>query len=191
MEKFNHYVIQFLKYSFPLVLIAVCGSFFGLKEGNIIYDITGWTTIIWTMTLIYLFIAIAFVPSLRNKVVRKLAGIKENDEREIQITGQISKNVFITMIGACLLLLFLSALRFSVYKASEAEVGPGKTGNVQIGFNTSVVPTKSEVSPHEASRSYIVQYSGLPLSIEGVLLLVILLQLGSFYYFSRKQQVVP
>ena len=187
MNKFNHYIIQFLKYASPLVLIAVIGSIYNYGGNSFIYELTGWTTIIWTACLIYIVFAVAFNEQLKNKFVRRLAGIKENDEREVQVTGKISKKVFISMTGIFVLLLFLSALRINIYRMSNAEAANGKHGTVQIGMGLSITPEEKTQSPEDASRNYIIKYNGLPLSADGVLLLVIALQLGSFYYFSRKE----
>jgi hypothetical protein len=39
----------------------------------------------------------------------------------------------------------------------------------------------------EAQRMYIIKYNGLPLTADGTLLLVMILQIGFFYYFSKKE----
>ena len=188
MEKFNHYVIQFLKYASPIVVFTVVSELLGYKYDGFIGEVTGWTMIVWCASLIYIFFAIAFSEPLKNKLVRRLAGIKENDEREVQITGNVSKKVFISMMGVFILLLFLSALRVHVYRGTEAEFGEGKKGAIKLGMGMSVVKPKiADVDPEDANRTYMIKYDGLPLSADGVLLLVIALQLGGFYYFSRKE----
>jgi len=41
-------------------------------------------------------------------------------------------------------------------------------------------------STSESNRNYLVKYSGLPLTSDGTLIIVMLLQVGAFYFFSKK-----
>ncbi|KHD88712.1 MAG: hypothetical protein OM95_07900 [Bdellovibrio sp. ArHS] len=93
MEKINRYIINFLKYGFPIVLIAVALDRWGYNSNrekvlsDFVFDLVGWMTVAWFVAVVYLFFAIAFNEKLKNSFVRRLAGIKENDERESYLTG--------------------------------------------------------------------------------------------------------
>jgi uncharacterized membrane protein (DUF373 family) len=186
MNKFNKHLITFLKYFSPVVAVAIFLSMRGFNGNNFFYQFFGLGTILWTVLLFYFFFAVAFSENLKNTFVRRLAGIKENDEREFQLTGIVSKKTFIATTAFLILLLFLSVIRVNIYRDSEAEVKSGKHGTIQIGMGMTILNEKTEPAKEEIGRRYIIKYNGFPLSADGTLLLVMLLQLGTFYYFSRQ-----
>jgi hypothetical protein len=189
MEKFNKVVIKLLKYFSPIFVVAVILAMNGYSGDNLFYDLIGSITVLWCSLAFYLFFAIAFNEKLKNAFVRRLAGIRENDEREFQITGVICKKTFISMTGILVLLLFLSALQVNVYKNDEAKTDDGKHGAIQIGMGMSILTSEKDKpqTSEESCRHYIIKYRGLPLTADGVLLVVMLLQLGLFYYFSKRE----
>lgn len=198
MEKFNKFCIKYIKYISPIAVIAIILTVMSIpfnsddpSKGpvlNFLIDIFGWIVVVWCALFAYLFFAIAFNEKLRNSFVRKLAGIKENDERESHITGIVSKKTFIASTGILVLLLFLSALQINIYRTPGPD--DGKHGTIALGMRMTFV--KQEQSPttkEESERMYIVKYNGLPLTADGTLLLVMILQIGSFYYFSKKESL--
>ncbi len=188
MKNFNQLTGAYLKWISPVAIIAAVLSMMGYSGNTIWYDLLGWATILWIAVLIYTVFAVAFNPTLRDSFVRKLSGIKENDERETQITGQISKKTFIFMMGTLTLLLFLSVVRIDIYKGAEPSLN-GKNGAISFGMGLRFIESapQAEASSTDAGRNYIVKYSGLPLTSDGTLVIVMLLQLGAFYFFSRKE----
>lgn len=197
MDKFNSIVFNLLKYLSPIVALASVLDWLGFNDAKpgerlsyYFFEIAGWMTILWCAVVIYTFFAIAFNEKVKNSVVRKLAGIKEHDERETYLTGLISKKTFISITGGLVLLLFLSALKINIYKASEAEIKNGKHGTISIGMGLSLLaPQNIEHKNDEINRSFFFKYNGLPLSTDGTLLLIIILQMGTFYYFSKKENI--
>lgn len=140
MNRFNRFAIKYLIYCSPLMIIGVIGrlftgSEFGFFNGNgPVYQIIGFFVISWFVLLTYYFFALVFNEGLKDKFVRRLTGLRENDEREAVLTGAISKRTFVSMIAALALLLFLSLLRIDVYRASEAEVPTGKGEQSLLGL---------------------------------------------------------
>lgn len=197
MDKFNSLIFKLLKYLSLIVAIALSLDWLGFNDAkpgerlsSYFFEFAGWMTVLWCATVIYTFFAIAFNEKVKNLVVRKLAGIKENDERETHLTGIISKKTFISITGGLVLLLFLSSLKINIYKASAAEIKNGKHGMLGISMGLSLLaPQNIEYKNDEVNRSYFFKYNGLPLSTDGTLLLIIILQMGTFYYFSRKENI--
>lgn len=195
MDKFNSVVFKLMKILSLMVLIGIGLDMMGYNTQNpeskawdFFFKTAGVITMLWCISVVYLFFLIAFNEKVKNTVVRKLAGIRENDERETHLTGVISKKTFISMTGVLVLLLFLSSLKVNVYVASEEEVKQGKHGHLAIGMGlTLIAPEKNQNQSDELKRNYFFEYNGLPLTADGTLLFVIILQIGAFYYFSKNE----
>lgn len=192
MNTLNKYVIGYLKWVSPIALVAATLSGMGKSESTLIYDTIGIVTIIWIVFLVYLVFALAFQEQLRNRFVRWIAGIKENDERETHIAGLASKKTFIFMTGFIILLVFLSIIRIEVYR-NQTLNAEGKNGGVRLGMGIQFIQGAFDEEPKseiENQRTYFIHYKKFPLAVDGTLLLVGLMQMGAFYYFSRKEERV-
>lgn len=190
-------ILNFIKYFAPVVVIALIMNWLGLSSGKpelsvsyIFFEVVGWVTMIWCALIVYVFFLIAFNKEMKNKCVRTLAGIKENDERETYITGVASKKTFISITGILIMLVFLSSLQISVYQVPESEAKNGKRGTVAIGMGLKIIDDSKVTINGDENRTYFVNYKGLHLAKDGLLILVLALQVGSFYYFSKKESAV-
>lgn len=187
MKNLNQWSFTYLKWMSPVAFVAAILSASGQSGSTPFYHVIGWVTSLWIVCLIYTVFSIGLSPERRNSFVRRLSGIKENDEREVQITGDVSKKTFIFMTGVLTLLLFLSVIQISIYRYADPSAVSGDNGAVKVGITLRFIESNSkQATPaDELSRDYIVKYSGLPLTSDGTLILVLLLQVGAFYYFSR------
>ena len=188
-NKFDQWLLLFLKWGSPIAITAAALSVLGVSKNSWFMDILGVTTILWIIIVIYQVFAIGLSSNKRNKFVRWLAGINENDEREFFIAGVVSKKTFIFMTGILTLLLFLSMLRISIYQTNEIMSNGKKNGEVSLGFAAQMIksPTEEKTVQEDSSKIHIVRYNGLPLTADGVLIVVMLLQIGAFYTFSRQE----
>lgn len=185
MEKFTNYVIKYLKYMSPVVIFAITLSLSGYAESGWLWDIAGIVAIIWFAALFYLFFALTFQVKLRNKFYRKVLSIKEYDEREMIITGNTAKKAFIAMTSFLVLLLFLNLFQIYVSKPVYENNIKVKEGRIQLGLGFSL--TQETDLKTEAKEEVFVNYRGIPVSNGSTVLLILLFQFGSFYYFSRKE----
>ena len=72
MEKLTKYVIQYLKYSSPVVVIAVGMSLAGYAESGALWTVVGVISVIWFLSLWYLFFALTFQLKFRDNFYRKI-----------------------------------------------------------------------------------------------------------------------
>jgi hypothetical protein len=192
MLDINKYVAKFLLYSIPVILIvAIWGSIQTQEEvlamNNsliyIIWNIITWYFIIWIVCAIYFFSALAFSRKFREVILLKLAKIKERDERETHIVGNACKATFLSTMALSLLLLFFSVLQVSIVRLSPEEAVAGKTGQLTIGLRLSLFDTAAGEQEKATEELWVMRN---PLSKEGILMLIIIWQIISFHYFSRK-----
>jgi hypothetical protein len=122
MNLFKKIIIGFVFYTFPLAIVDYL--IIGLYENSIIPH-TGvleiWTLIpaaFWTLITFFLTIAMFFSKRLRNDVLAKLSGMKERDEREVQIVGKALKATYLSTMTILLFLLIISLFDIRVEKKS-------------------------------------------------------------------------
>jgi hypothetical protein len=189
MNTFNKLVITYLKWTSPIALVAAILSALGKSKGTLFDDIIGVVAILWILSLMYLVFALALQDQIRNRFVRWIAGMKENDERESLIAGTASKKTFIFMTGFIVLLIFLSIIRIDVYQNKNLDPNGKKSGEIYLGMGIKFIQGQSDDSPKDSAeeqRIYLIHYKEFPLAVDGVLIFVGLMQIGAFYYFSRK-----
>ena len=194
MKRLDNYILKYFIYFSPFMIIPTIALEMNSKiKGYITGEgplFTAWAVlgILWCVSFMYVMFSLVFNEKLKNIFIRKLARIRENDEREAQITGTISKKTFISSIAVLLLFIFLSVVNVHLYRASKEEVPKGNRGVLFIGADLKFFePTPNEKKNEPAGRNYYVNYNGLPLSSDGTLILVLCIQMGLFYYFSRKE----
>jgi len=193
MNKFNNFIIAYLKWISPLAIIVAVLSAMGKSSNSLIYDILGISTIIWILFLVYLVFALTLQEQLRNSFVRWIAGIKENDERETFIAGQTSKKTFIFMTAFIVLLIFLSIIRIEIYQNKIPDLNGKNNGEIRLGMAIKFIDGQTDdkwSDNKDADRNYFIHYKGFPLAVDGTLILVGLFQIFTFYYFSRKENKV-
>ncbi|KHD88713.1 MAG: hypothetical protein OM95_07905 [Bdellovibrio sp. ArHS] len=100
----------------------------------------------------------------------------------------VSKNTFITVTGILVLLLFLSSLQVVIYRVPEAKRSSGNNGAISIGVGFPfLVENRDPAESSNQDRIYLVNYKGSPLTSGATLLLMTILQVSAFYYYSRKE----
>ena len=193
MNTINKFVIDYLKWASPIAALAALLSAMGKSGSTIFYDSIGTVTIVWVVFLMYLVFALALQDKLRNRFVRWIAGIKENDERESLIAGKASQKTFIFMTGLIVLLIFLSIIRIEIYQNNFLDANGKKNGEIRLGMGIKFLQSPTEESPTteiENQRKYFIHYKEFPLAGDGILLVVFFMQIGAFYYFSRKEEQI-
>lgn len=191
-------VIQnYLIISSPFVLACmVWGSFSSQKNIfltnsillKITWEILSWNLMIWFGALIVFLISLALAPSVREATLKRLANIKDRDEREHYITGEASRSAYIASLSMMILLLFLSIFTLKIYRVPESEAINGKRSNVSIGLQFDLIDKpKTEIGP---TGEVIFESKDIPLSKTAIILLLIAWQLIAFNLKARKESFV-
>ena len=132
-----------------------------------------------------------FFSQFRTRILTSLTGTKERDEREVFISGMASKGTFLATLSLLIFLLFLSGFH---YKISHKIKDPGEnstnsyTRTSSIGYNFEFFEKEDKkILTKDKPQSHI-YFEGLPLSKQGILLLLIIFHLGSYHLLRRQQQ---
>jgi hypothetical protein len=208
IEIFRKIVIGYVFYTFILTVIG----FFIFPEPpqshspdeflNFVYDVVLSNTpykivvaqiFIWTLTSWFLSISMFFSKNTRLIVLKKLSGIKERDEREVQIVGKASRAGYLTTMTILLFLLFLSVFSVCVSVKQDDNVEPGQprgTLGITAGIGYEIFNSWAIITEKEGYDSYF-EYNGLPLSTPTLILLLLVWQIVSYRFVSLRALKVP
>lgn len=151
----------------------------GLK---VLADVLSWNLMFWFAALAFFLVVLLLWPVARERTLKRLANLKERDERELLITGRAARSAYIASIALLICLLF-----FSVFSLTLRENPPDAAfgrHTVSIGLELKFLDEPRETQNTAGS---IVDISGLPLSKPAIILLLLLWQLGAFSLSARRQ----
>ena len=199
MKKFKKIVIGYVFYTFPLTLVGYAFLFvtenrvslsYGVFLNTLIY-VSLIQTLIWTLTSLFLSISLFFSQNNRDVVLKKLSGIKERDEREIQIVGRALKSSYLTTMTILFFLLFISFFHVQVCKKSSENVEPGqKAGSISFGLRIGLFDKDGLVTQKEG-YDFFYQYNNIPISTQGLIIILLVWQIVSYRFVSRRTFKLP
>ncbi|MBT4790579.1 MAG: hypothetical protein HON90_03330 [Halobacteriovoraceae bacterium] len=196
MNKFDRFFIKYVIYSLPAVIaILIWGSIgepdqLALSKGatRFFWDTLGWIFMLWIVISFYLSLRTVISRTFRDAFLSKVTRVKERDEREKEISGNAAKFSFFSTLAVLFLFLFLSLFTVTIGRYPKKEISQDKTGYISLGMKFepySVEKSKTETTDKEGK--VIVNYSDLPLSNAGLLLILILWQIGGYHLVARKE----
>jgi hypothetical protein len=152
------------------------------------WELLSWNLMLWFTSLIIFLILLVVHPETREKTLKRLANLKERDEREQYITGRASRSAYVATLSLLILLLFLSIFSLNIHRVPENEAINGKRGTVTIGLNFSLMDR--ERIENDSSRVVLFESRDIPLSKTAIILILIIWQLGVFGYAARKENLI-
>ena len=143
MNKIDNIIIKYCVYSIPLLVgLGIWGSTGNPEElsmatglQGILWNFLGWIAMTWVVSAAYLSCKTLFKSDFREIVLKKISGIKERDEREVQITGSAAKYTFFSTSALVIFLLLLSMFTIKIGKYPADVAKEGKNGFISIGIN--------------------------------------------------------
>lgn len=185
MKVFN-VIEKYLLYAFPAVLVCVFWSNAVPEKDiqmplRILWEILAWNLLAWFALLTLFVISLLLVPSVRENFFRRIASIKERDEREEQLVGIVSKRTYISMLSVLVFLFFISAFSFQVRQVPDDQAINGKKKLASISLNLKLFDEARETKSEDGQT--IIQSKDIPLTKSSLLLLLILLHLATYRVF--------
>jgi len=198
VNKVDRFCFLYVIFSFPLVLtLLIWGAFDDPSHFNssgvkpFLWGSLFWIFLTWIIVSLYLMIKNIVSKSFRDVFLKKLARVKERDEREEQISGEAAKFTFFSSLAVLFFFLFLSIFTMGIGKKLEG-VKPGeKPGFISFGVNINPLEMKKKQPLEEKQKnSFMVSYQELPLSKMGLILFLIMWQVGSYHLIVRRESKV-
>lgn len=189
MNKSIRLMQNYLLYALPFVLICMVWGTVKSEQEILVnasfltkaaWEMLSWNLIGWFAVLILFLLVVVLVPGVRDKTLKRLANLKERDEREQFITGNAARTAYISTLSLTIFLLFLSIFSFKIYRVSEEEAINGKAGmaSIELGFEL------LDNSPSE--NNIIFESKNIALSKSALILGLIIWQLVAFSVSARR-----
>ena len=204
-EIFRKIVIGYVYYTFPLTLIGffilakyikddpqefLMQPYYGAFLNTLIY-ISMAQFIIWTVISLLFSISMFFSRNNRESFLKKLSGIKERDEREIQAVGKALRASYLSTMTILIFILFMSLFWIQYYKKSPDNLEPGEYPRA-LSYGAGFTFLESEaIFTHWKGYDVFLYYRKFPVSTSGVILILIVWQIVSFRIVSRRALKVP
>lgn len=196
MNKLDKCFVKYAIYSLPAVIVLLVWGGTGNPDElsrssgatRFFWDSLGWIFMLWIVVSFYISIKTVISKNFRNIVLTRLTAVKERDEREVEIAGNAAKFSFFSTLAMLLFFLFLSLFTLNIGRYPEKEIAQDKTGYISLGMKFkpySVDRIKTESTDTEGKL--IVSYTDLPLTNAGLLLILILWQIGSYHIVARRE----
>ena len=199
-EIFRKIVIGYVFYTFPVTLIGlfICikyhvvdlSKFLQPSYGvfiNTLIQISGIQIAIWTLIAWLFSITMFFSKNNREIVLKKLSGIKERDEREVQVVGKALRASYLTTMTILLFLFLISLFHVAIAIESFDHVEPGKPpGYYSLGFqfDSDFLDPDAVITQKEGYDHYL-ELNGIPVTTPNVILILLVWQIVSFRVVFR------
>lgn len=195
VNKIIRFIQTYLVVGLPLVIACMVWETFHpqneiLKDATIItrmlWEVLAWNLMLWFVVLILFLIMLVAVPNAREKTLRRLANLKERDEREEYITGKASRAAYISTLSLMIFFLFFSIFSFNIYRTPNKSTNRKPlTVGISIGFNL-LDKYSAEDNP---KREMLFKSKDFSLSPSAIILILLSWQLLIFNLTARKEQI--
>ena len=197
VDKLVRFIQNYLVMALPFVI--ACSIWGTVRDGEreILRDVSllaraswellSWNLMLWFAVLIVFLVLLVVSPEARERTLKRLANLKERDEREQYITGKASRAAYVSTLSILILFLFMSILTLNVSRIPPNEAVEGKTKQVSIGLNFKLTD-----EPRVQSRDsglVLFESKDIPLSKTAIILILLSWQLVAFNVSARKEQL--
>lgn len=192
MSKIIRVIQNYLLLGFPFVVACMVWQTFqspnetavGVKR--ILWNALGCNLMLWFIALILFLVILVVLPTTREKTLRRLANIKERDERELYITGRAARTTYIATLSVIILLLFLSIFSLRISKLPETQDTHQKKLSVNIGLHFGLL--EESTTEKTTKENVLFESKNIQLSQSAILLILLSCQLLIFNLTARKEQ---
>jgi hypothetical protein len=171
VHKAIRFIQTYLVVSIPFVAAAMIWGTFQTQEqalasgallNKVLWEVLSWNLMIWFAVLVLFLVVLVVQPSARENTLKRLANLKERDEREEWITGRASRAAYLASLSLLILALFFSVFSFDISRSA-----------VSIGLHFSFF-----------------EATGIALSKAGLVLVLLVWQLLTFNLAARREHLV-
>jgi hypothetical protein len=195
MNKLYRYLQTYLILAIPFVAACMIWSNYR-QDGSdqiqlihgFLWELLSWNLMFWFVCLLVFVVLLVTVPRARNQTLRRIANLKDRDEREQIVTGRAARASYISTLSMLILFLFLSIVQVEVEKLSPQHALNGKTGIMKIGLKFNMLD--SPRVEHSPDGKVLFESKDIPLSKTGIVLFIFVWQLASFGLSARRELAV-
>jgi hypothetical protein len=195
MKKFGIYVRNYLILMAPGAVTFMFWLKANYAPSDEVHDLHGGLGVVllfcfltWVLALFIFAIMLVVSKSIREQTLRRIANVKERDEREQIVTGKAARTTYISTLSFLILLLVLSIFQVNVVKLDSANPD-GKKHTLNVGLKFNLMDSGKEEKNLKGET--ILQSNDIPLSKTGIVLAIFAWQIIAFSLCARRElQVV-
>lgn len=196
MNRIDAILVKVFLYGLPAVVVFAVFSY-AYNAGaldrtagvvSVLNNAAGLVYASWMLLSIALSIRLLTSGAVRERILARLAFIRERDERETVLTGKATKTAYLTSLAILIFLLCLSCFQVSIYRVPPEKAVNGKTGVVSLGISCNLLdrPNRAGGADGTLRQRDIFTYDGLPVSSTAVILALIVWQICSYNITVRR-----
>lgn len=195
MNKVIRFIQNYLILGLPFVVVCMVWETIypeiEFVESSSMFTKFLWETLacnlmLWFIVLILFLFSLVVLPSIREKTLRRLANLKERDEREQYITGKASRAAYIATLSLMLFFLFFSMFTLNIYSVPKEQAIAGHRHRATINFGFSLHNNFAiKKIPEE---KILFDSKDISLSNPAMILILLSWQLLVFNFTARKEQ---
>lgn len=195
MNRVIRFLQAYLLIGFPFVVINIIWQCIYFEHRTLqgaglftrfAYEIFSWNLMLWFVALITFLILLVCVARVREKTLRRLANLRERDEREEYITGKASRTAYLSTLSLMIFFLFFSVFSVNIYRVPANQAINGKRVNMAISLTTTLFD-RAQVKSNPPV-DVIFDSKSFSLSTSVIMLILLGWQLLIFNLASRKEQ---
>src|SRR3990167_930953 len=153
---------------------------------RILHELLSYNLMFWFLTLVLYMVFLVVIPSVRDKTLRRLANLKERDEREEYITGKAARASYIATLSLTIFFLFFSLININLYTFPKTD--PQKPGHaVGVGIDYSFFSNPIIEKSSDVQANTIFDSREFSLSSSTLLLVFLGWQLFVFNLVARRE----
>lgn len=196
MNKIARFIQNYLIFGLPFVIACMVWETiqpeiqFGKSASFItkaLWEAFSWNLMLWFTTLILFLIILIATPNVREKTLKRLANLKERDEREEYITGKASRVAYISTLSLMIFFLFLSMFTLNISKVpKDNSIGDYQYSvHIHLGFS---LLDKQNIEKN-SEEQVVFDSNDISLSSSAIIFILLCWQLLAFNRASRKEQI--
>jgi MFS family permease len=192
MNRTIRYIQTYLLFGFPFV--ATCMIWGGSVNDSfiaaLIHQFLSWNLMLWFAVLTFFLVLLVVAPKTREHTLRRLANIKERDEREEFITGKAARVTYISTLSLMIFLFFCSVFSVSLVKIPENQIIDGNHYklNFTVGYGFFGESMESNMKKSDEKNKIFDSRYYSP-STPTVIIMLICWQLIAFNLIAKKEQI--
>ncbi len=196
MNKIARFIQNYLIFGLPFVIACMVWETiqpeiqFGRSNSFItkaLWEAFSWNLMLWFASLILFLIILIMIPNIREKTLKRLANLKERDEREEYITGKASRVAYISTLSLMVFFLFLSIFTLNISRVPKDNSMGNHRYSVHINLGFSLL-NKHRIEKN-IKEQVVFDSSDISLSNSATIFILLFWQLLAFNIASRKEQI--
>lgn len=198
MDKLIRYLQNYLIYGFLFLGILILWQLLQYhydfaSEGfpRHLYNILSFNFPLWFLALMVYLLLLVFVPSVRDKKLRRLANLQERDEREAYIAGKAARTAYMATFSLLLVTFIFSLLNLFVMHAPSPKTGkPVYTFGLGIHYQVFSKPQLKTHNNTDLEKFILFDSHNYALSNSTLILFLLVWQVVAFNLTTRKERKI-